>query len=141
MLRINTNAKLKVNLTPQMDSLDNIYHIGALQFAGTLNTEYGNTVMIFTSEDGAEELQLSPIDYSKKSKNRKDIIVSRYNNKSKIVIPLDKVLDKDGNTFYVCEWHGIGSVDLTEGLFFAIFTAKDGKEELQITKLTFKDGD
>ena len=141
MLRINTNAKLRIQLTPKEDSSENIFYIGCLQCAGTLDQEHGNTLMVFIAEDGNEELQISPIDYSKKSKNRKDIITSRFNNKSKITIPLDRVQDKDGKYFYVCEWHGLGSIKLTTGIFFTIFISKEGKEEIQITPLAFKDGE
>lgn len=130
---------MPVPLKRHSDGEGNTFYTGVLQFAGTLDLEFGNSIMVFESDADCEEIQISPTDHSKRSKNKRDIITTRFNNSSKIVVPLQKLTDKYNKRYFVGELHGIGSLSLVEGIFFTVFTAKEGMEEIQISRLKKKD--
>lgn len=61
--------KLAVRLTPRFDESGNKYYIGRLEFPGTVNFENGAVFLVFTSEEGSEELQIAVDDSKKRRKN------------------------------------------------------------------------
>lgn len=52
-------GNLKVPLFSKKDSNGNTYYIGKLQFPGNINCTDGINLLIFTSSEGDEELQIS----------------------------------------------------------------------------------
>ncbi len=62
--------KLSIRLTPRFDDSGNKFYIGRLQFPGTITLDDGATFLVFTSEEGNEELQVAVDDSRKKKKDR-----------------------------------------------------------------------
>lgn len=131
---IDPEAKIKIALTKILkDANGQPYYIGKLQFPGTLEFESGVSFFIFVSEEGYEELQIAPLDPSRKSSSKDPYLSGgRFN------IDLHSMLDQHGRTYYVGEAIGISQLDLKRGIFFTIFTSKPGYEELQISRLNPK---
>jgi hypothetical protein len=60
--------KLSIRLVPRFDEFGKKFYIGRLQFPGTINLENGAVFLVFTSEEGNEELQVA-IDDKKRKKD------------------------------------------------------------------------
>lgn len=135
-LRIDPEAKTKVELTKiERDANGHPYYIGKLQFPGTLDFEGGVSFMVFVSEEGFEELQISPLDPSRRSKSRRD---GAGLNGGRFAIDLHPKQDQNGKTYYVGEAIGLVEMKLRKGIFFTIFVSREGQEELQISRLNHK---
>jgi len=138
--KIDPTAKVQIPLVKKFDNKGNAFYIGKMQLSAFFDLRAGNSMMVFTSEEGAEEIQMSPMDPSKRSRNKKDIITQRYaDNGSRIIIPLEKRQDSNKQNYFVGEWHGIGLISARKGLFFTVFTSVEGKEVIQITELKHKE--
>lgn len=135
-LCIDPEAKTKVELTRiDRDANGQPYYIGKLQFPGTLEFEGGISFMVFVSEEGFEELQISPLDPSRRSKSRRE---GAGLSGGKFSIDLHPKQDQNGKTYYVGEAIGLVEMKLRKGIFFTIFTSREGQEELQISRLNHK---
>jgi hypothetical protein len=66
------SKNLCVELEARKDSYGNTYYIGKLQFKGNINFEDGISFMVFTSEGGAEQLQICSFEKSDKKNYRQD---------------------------------------------------------------------
>jgi hypothetical protein len=132
-LVIDNEAKMRVPLMKMTDTHGQPYYIGKLQFGGALDFRQGNSFMVFVSEEGVEELQIGPIDPSKKSKNIEKFAVGAG---GRLCIALHPSTDQLGKVFYVgelmCEWVNMPMIN---GVFFTIFLSRPGYEEIQISKL------
>lgn len=64
-----SNANLKIELTQRTDGNQRPYYVGKLKGDFTLNFKDGQAFLIFISEPGGEELQIAPMDKSKKHGN------------------------------------------------------------------------
>jgi hypothetical protein len=133
-LRIDPDAKIPVKLRKVFDSNEQPYYVGKLQFAGYLDFEkYGQSFMVFLSDDGAEELQIGPLDPNRTSKNQDTTAGMRRD--GTIIVDLHPFFDKNDDVVYAGEAKCLGGIDVTEGLFFTVFVSKSGFEELQISRL------
>lgn len=59
---------IKIELTPRTDSSNNIYFVGKLFAPVLIDCREGATFLIFISEEGAEQMQIAPMD----NKNKKE---------------------------------------------------------------------
>lgn len=133
--QIDPEAKCKIQLSRQLDHNEDPYFIGKLQVPMTMDFDEGVSFMIFTSEEGYEELQIGPLDPMRRAKSRKDgtgFVAGRLS------IDLHPMKDKNDKTYYIGEIVGPVVMKLRDGIFFTIFTSVDGEEELQIGKLRHK---
>lgn len=137
---VDDSAKLIVPMHRIIDRDGNPYYIGKLQFPGGIDLGEGASIMLFTSEEGAEELQIGILDPNKRSgKVRKSTRPLYAGAEGKIRIDLHSVKDSKGRTFYIGE--AIAPVVIgckRKGIFFNAFTAQSGSEELQISTLRHK---
>ena len=131
---IDPDAKGKIELKRNFDGHGNAYFIGKLQMPMTLEFDEGVSFMVFISDDGCEELQIAPLDPSKSRGRISELTMTR----GRLSVHLHKMFDKHGKPYYVGEASGMTSMKLRDGIFFTIFTSRDGEEELQISKLTHK---
>jgi hypothetical protein len=136
-LLIDPEAKTKVSLIKVLDAGGNPYFIGKLQFPGTMDFEKGVSFMVFTAEDGYEELQIAPVDPSRRSKANRDNNGAMLNN-GKFSIDLIPMIDNHGSKYYVGEVTGLSKMELREGIFFTVFTSISGQEQIQISRLQVK---
>jgi len=133
---IDPEAKTRILLTKiQKDAFGQPYYIGKLQFPGTLEFESGVSFMVFLSEEGNEELQIGPLDPTRRPKSKRD---GAGLNNGRFAIDLHPMVDQYGNTYYVGEAMGLVQMKLRNGIFFTIFTSRQGQEELQISRLNHR---
>lgn len=66
-----TDGRIKIELESRIDSQGNKYLIGKLKAPIIIDCEKGACFLIFYSESGSEELQIAPLDSSKKIKEPK----------------------------------------------------------------------
>lgn len=134
---VDNDAKLRIPLFRRIGKDGNPFYTGKLQFPGVMDLEEGASFMVFTSEENMEELQIGPLDPNRQSARvRKTSRDTRAD--GRIRIDLHSVKDSHGNTFYVGEAQGPAILPLRNGLFFTIFTAREGYEELQVSRLVHK---
>lgn len=57
-----SNSNLKIDLYPQKDRHGNTFHIGKLKFNGSINCRDGIALLIFTSDEGNEQIQIAPME-------------------------------------------------------------------------------
>lgn len=139
-LIIDPEAKGRIPLTRVTDANGASYFIGKLQLPCSMKFSGGASFMVFTSEEGTEELQIAPMDPVKlgrlntESRNR----LGANMNQGKLTIYLRKMLDQYQNTYYIGEVVGPTEIDLVHGIFFTIFTSITGQEQIQITKLQIR---
>src|SRR5690606_15220266 len=134
---IDPEAKTKVELARiEKDSNGQPYYIGKLQFPGTLEFDGGVSFMVFSAEQGLEELQIAPLDATRLRGNRETSGAS-FNN-GRFSINLHSMKDQNDKIYYVGEAVGFVEIDLRKGIFFTIFVSRPGQEELQITRLNHK---
>ena len=132
-LSIDNDAKLRVYLHRiDRDANGQPYYVGKLQFPGELNFERGVSFMIFVSDNGQEEIQIAPVDPSRRSRGRRSGFGYRG---GRISIDLHSFRDGTGELVYIGEGQGPGKIDCTQGLFFTVFTSIEEREELQIGRL------
>ena len=136
---IDPEAKTKVELTKiQRDANGHPYYIGKLQFPGTLEFSCGASFFVFVSEEGVEELQIAPLDPSRRNKSSRDAYLGGEGKHIRLSIDLHPMVDQNGHRYYVGEAIGLTDMKLRNGIFFTIFTSVQGQEEIQITKLNHK---
>jgi hypothetical protein len=136
---IDPEAKSKIELTKILDANGQPYYIGKLQFPGKLEFACGASFFVFVSEDGVEELQIAPLDPSRRNKSsREGAYLEGDRNEVRISIDLHPMSDQNGNTYYVGEAIGLTDLNLRNGIFFTVFVSKTGQEEIQITRLNHK---
>jgi hypothetical protein len=129
---IDPDAKCRINLRKiEKDANGQPYYVGKFQWPGTMDFENGALFMVFLSEEDCEELQISPLDPNRRVKNKSRTTMSN----GRISINLYPKLDRNNNTYYVGEAVGHLTMDLIEGVFFTIFTSREGAEEIQISRL------
>lgn len=132
---IDTDAKTKVELTKiDADKNGQPYYIGKIQFPGNLQFDKGISFMAFISDDGVEQLQISPLDTSRLKVSKRTPVIT----KDRVCIVMYPLTDSKNKTYYVGEAVGPFSMDLRSGIFFTLFVSKAGLEELQISKLQHK---
>ena len=88
--------------------------------------------MIFCSEEGHEELQISPVDPTRRSNSKRSGLGFK---RGRMVIDLSFFEDSNGEKVYTGEAQGPANTDCTFGIFITVFTSRDGSEELQISRL------
>lgn len=128
--KIDDRAKIAVQLEAKKDENGNTFHTGKLQFNGSLSLDDGQSFMVFISDENFEELQIGPLSNVKNSRRQ-----INYSEKERICVKLKPHKDGFEKTYYVGELKGNGSISANKGLFFTIFTAIKGREELQISTL------
>jgi hypothetical protein len=134
-LLIDPEAKLKIPLIKvPKDVMGNPYFIGKLQFPATMEFEQGVSFMVFTSDDGMEELQIAPTDPNRIVNRKKGL----YINNGKFSIDIHPMIDANGLTYYVGEANDLSKLDLRQGIFFTIYTSISGQEQIQISRLQVK---
>lgn len=131
---IDNEGKFLVPLKSRVDTHGNTFYTGKLQFNGNLNLFKGQSFMVFTSEEGAEEMHVGPLHPNRAAKAKKSV----FHANSKISVSLHKHKDRHDETFYVGELKGFGDLVMDNGFFFTIFTSISGREEIQITPLKIK---
>lgn len=67
----NNDGRLILELEPRLDADNKTYHIAKIKFPGVLDCSKGLAFLVFTSEIGAECLQISEI-VPPRDKDRKD---------------------------------------------------------------------
>lgn len=60
------NSKLSISLDKRVDSEGQVFHIGKLKGPFTIDCREGVAFLIFTSEDGSEEMQICNLTKPKK---------------------------------------------------------------------------
>lgn len=133
MSNIDSSAKISIKLYSKQDNNGKPFYYGKLQFNGTLSMTDGQSFMIFLSDPGCEELQIGPL--APHRNGHSGIIGS----KGQIAIPLNRHFDQHSNPFYVGELKGLGNLDMQRGIFFTVFTSIDGREQLQLQPMKFKE--
>ena len=128
ILCIDPDAKLRVSLT-KIKKVEPFY-IGKLQFPSPLDFEDGISFMAFLAEDECEELQIAPLDPSRRVRRDGFGMCN-----GRVSISLRPMQDRWGNTYYVGEACGSAKLDLRRGIFFTLFVSRPGQEELQIQAL------
>lgn len=118
------------------DAAGNPYFIAKYQLPATMKFEKGALFMVFLAESGVEELQIFPMDPSRRSKARTGCGASINN--GRFSIDIRPMIDQNGATYYVGEVIGLIEIDLVPGIFLTIFTSIPGQEKIQISKLEFK---
>ena len=103
-IKIDSEAKTKIALTPQQDKHGNTYYLGKWQGPLLLDLSCGVSFMAFVSDDGAEELHISLRDPRKPP--RKGGRQVTMLNDGTMKIPLRAANDKYDQTFYVGELTG-----------------------------------
>jgi len=139
-LLIDPEAKTPVKLIKvPRDAAGKPFFIGKMQFPGTLEFEQGASFMVFVAEEGVEELQIAPLDPTRRNKMSRDSGASAaLLNNSRFSIDLHPMIDQNGSTYYVGEAIGLSKIDLRPGIFFTIFTSIAGQEQIQISRLQVK---
>ena len=132
---IDPEAKPSLPLNKILDANGNPYYIGKLQFPGTMDFELGASFFIFVSEDGYEELQISPINPNRRTKTHRGSFTM---SDGRFSIKLHPMRDRNDRIYYVGEATGLNKLDLTKGIFFTIFLSKPGHEEVQISRLNHR---
>jgi hypothetical protein len=130
-------VNLKIDIDPREDKDKNIYYLGKLHVPMTIDASKGVAFLIFTSEDGSEQLQIAHVDIEQNFYSK----FKAFNDKIKV--KLEKREDKNNATFYIAKLKFNGTIDLSESSF-VIFLSKAGSEELQIVgkiKKTFNKPD
>ena len=138
---IDDTAKLIVPMSRVIDRDGNPYFIGKLQFPGTVDFIIGVSIMLFTSEENAEELQIGVLDPNKRSGKSRSTRggENRLKPDGRIRIDLHPIKDSHGNTYYIGEAIAPFIIPCRKpGIFFSAFTAQTDKEELQISMLKHK---
>jgi hypothetical protein len=137
-IAIDDDAKLRVYLNRiDKDANGKPFYVGKLQFPGEINFERGASFMVFTAERGHEEIQISPVDPTRRSKSKRSGVALRN---GRVIIDLKPFLDSNDEIVYVGEAQGVVKTDCTHGVFFTVFTSRDGSEEIQIGRLDHSQG-
>lgn len=118
-------SNFKIELDPREDKDQQIYYLSKKSGPLILNLKKGVAFLIFTSEDGNEELQIANLD------NDTGHYSTFYRKEDRIKIRLDKRQDSYGKSFYVGKVRANFNIDCSDVSFIA-FLSKEGKEELQI---------
>lgn len=118
-------SNFKIELDPREDKDQQIYYLSKKSGPLTLNLKRGAAFLIFTSEDGNEELQIANLD------NDTGHYSTFYRKDDRIKVRLDKRQDSYGKKFYVAKLKANFNIDCSDVSFLA-FLSKEGKEELQI---------
>lgn len=114
-----------IELEANTDSEGQIYYHGAKKSPCQIDCRDGVAFMIFTSEAGAEELQIACVDPDAK-------FGRWYRTNDGIKVNLKAREDKEGKTYYLAKIQFNGFIDLKRGGSFRVFTSRPGEEQLQI---------
>ncbi len=134
-LVIDNSAKLTVPMYRALDHNNNPYFIGKLQFPGFIDLTNGASFMLFTSDEGAEELQIGPLDPNKRSARVRQARTAMGADE-KLRIDLHAVRDSKGQIYYIGEAMAPAMIPCrNKGIFITAFTSVRDKEELQIGTL------
>lgn len=118
-------SNFKIELDPREDKEQQIYYLSKKSGPLSINCKKGVAFLIFTSEDGNEELQIANLD------NDTGHYSTFYRKDDRLKVRLDKRQDSYGNCFYVAKLKSNFMIDCSDVSFLA-FLSKEGKEELQI---------
>lgn len=132
--QVDPEAKTKIPLIKATDNNGNNYYHGKIQFPGTMEFEGGISFMVFIADDGAEELQIAPLDPMKKNRSRGT--ASLVN--GRLAINIHPIKDQHDNTYYIGEAIGPIVMKLNEGIFITVFTSIPGQEQIQVCRLQHK---
>lgn len=119
--------KLKIDLEARADKKEQIYFLGKIKAPISINCRKGVALLIFTSVEEEEEIQIGSLD--KELNNFPPVNLKD----GKFKIPLHIREDQDGATFYVGKIPPMPiTLDCSEGASFMVFSSHPGYEELQI---------
>lgn len=118
-------SNFKIELDPREDKDHQIYYLSKKSGPLSINCKKGVAFLLFTSEDGNEELQIANLD------NDSGHYSTFYRKDDRLKIRLDKRQDSYGKHFYVAKIKSNFTIDCSDVSFLA-FLSKEGKEELQI---------
>lgn len=131
---VDESAKLPIALTKKEDSNGETFYMGKIQFNGSLDLDAGQSFFIFTSEEGVEEIQVGPLDPSRKKHVR-----PCHTQGDKLCIALKKYTDGAGKAYYVGELYIPNMTHaMHRGIFCTVFTSRLDEEELHIAPLKVK---
>lgn len=119
-------GNLKIEMEPISDKHGNDIYIGRLEAPVLLKADRGIAFLLFTSEEGNEELQITYLNSDNGSYS------TYYQSGDKLKIKMVKRLDAEKNVFYVAKVKFDGLIDLAEDCSFMAFLSREGKEELQL---------
>lgn len=118
-------SNIKCYLEPRLDKEEKVFYLAKLKGPVILDFKKGVAFLIFTSDEGEEELQIAPVDeylnynkYFKRFDRIKAELVARK--------------DADKKVFYVSKIKMNATLDCSKGVSFLVFNSKIGEEELQI---------
>lgn len=57
-----SSKNLTVDLSPRTDSSGKVFYVGKIEFPGVIDCSKGVTFLVFTSEEGGEQLQIAKMD-------------------------------------------------------------------------------
>lgn len=112
------------------------YYVCKLQAPFIWDLEEGCTFFAFISDPGCEELQLSVMDWRKRSKRSHELVNRVETSDKKLIIELRSFRDQSDNICYVGEIAGPVMMPLKKGLFFLLNVNE--KPELYISRLNHK---
>jgi hypothetical protein len=137
-IEIDPGAKLIVPLE-QKDCDDGLFYLGKLQFNGTFDFETGMSFMIFTAEEGGEELHIGPLDPKRLHGSNVHGAVNLGNG---LKIDLRPLKDRTLNTYHVGEAIAPATLNMRKGVAFSIFLNVDengGKRShMEISRLIIR---
>ena len=132
---VDDDAKCPIDLFKKFDSNNEAYYIGKLQANFRMDLDAGQSFMIFLSDENAEQIQIGPLNPERRKFARQQFV----SGSDRITVPLKKLFDAHGAPFYVGELVQMNTlINLSKGLFFAVFVSREGYEQIQITPLKAK---
>ncbi len=120
------NDNLSVPLISREDRNKDIYHLGRIRFPGGINCRQGVAFLVYTSEEGEEEMQIATLD------QEQNTFASYTQMADRLKVNLSSRIDQYGKKFFICKIKFDGFLDCTDTLNFMVFTSKEGGEQLQI---------
>lgn len=128
-------SNITIPLVSRQDKNNQIFYIGKTQLPMYLEADDGLAFLVFTSDPGAEEIQIGPIHNNGQSNgffNKHSISEESNSENSRIRVSLDRRLDQDGRRYYLAKLKFDGLMSCRQGITFLVYTSREGTEELQI---------
>lgn len=123
----------KIEMTARPDREGKRYYFGTLGSTGTLSLKKGTVFFVFTSEENAEEVQIS-VPKPKTQFSTVKMSLDDDNNVDRIFINLEKKFDEYGEPYYFAAVRDNVEIPLDEGILLFAFVSKEGREQLQIVR-------
>jgi len=116
----------KIPLNSRKDKDGKTFFIGRMKNSTVLDFSAGMAVLVFTSEEEEEELQLAPLDSRRPT-------YGRYRTSSdRIHLSLDSREDKEKKVYYIGKLKLDKVMYAHDGITFMVYLSKKGVEEVQL---------